>query len=371
MKILYIGHYKENSGWSQAAIDNILALDSCGIDVVCRNFTLTQDNNFNVPSRIIELESKSVEGATHCIQHVLPHHIVGTDMYTKNVAYYVHETDSIKDHIWKHYLSLVDEVWVPNSDNAQALREAGLKSVKIVPHTFNTDVYTQDYAPVNIAPGTFKFYYIGDFDTRKNLKSVIKSFYSEFRYDEPVSLILKIKKNHDKYNTLDKEFSDYITNIKQNLRIYPNVTSYNKEIVISEDLTRENILRLHKTCDCFVNTSHGEGWSIPSFEAMCFGNTPICTNFAGPKDFIDKDDINTGSLINGCWSICDHPSPPFKEIWSGHECWMIPDEKQIRASMRFYYENRSSIDKKAGLIRGQNFSYNKIGNLMKETLSNE
>ena len=34
MKVLYLGHYKEGTGWSQAAIDYILAMDSVGIDVV-------------------------------------------------------------------------------------------------------------------------------------------------------------------------------------------------------------------------------------------------------------------------------------------------------------------------------------------------
>ena len=37
MKVLYFGHYKEGTGWAQAAIDYILALDSVGVDVVCRN----------------------------------------------------------------------------------------------------------------------------------------------------------------------------------------------------------------------------------------------------------------------------------------------------------------------------------------------
>ena len=43
MKILYVGHYKEQGGWAQAATDYILALDSVGVDVVCRNVTLTRD----------------------------------------------------------------------------------------------------------------------------------------------------------------------------------------------------------------------------------------------------------------------------------------------------------------------------------------
>ena len=56
MKVLYIGHYKEFGGWSQAAIDNILALDKIGVDVVCRNVTLTQDRK-DVDKRILALES--------------------------------------------------------------------------------------------------------------------------------------------------------------------------------------------------------------------------------------------------------------------------------------------------------------------------
>jgi hypothetical protein len=53
MNILYIGHYKESSGWSQAAIDYILALDAAGENVVCRNITLTNDSVENLPSRIL------------------------------------------------------------------------------------------------------------------------------------------------------------------------------------------------------------------------------------------------------------------------------------------------------------------------------
>jgi len=57
MKVLYIGHYKEFGGWSQAATDNILALDSVGIDVVCRNVTLTKDKD-DINPRILQLEQK-------------------------------------------------------------------------------------------------------------------------------------------------------------------------------------------------------------------------------------------------------------------------------------------------------------------------
>lgn len=57
MKVLYIGHYREFGGWSQAATDNILALDAVGVDVVCRNVTLTEDKK-DIHPRLLELEKK-------------------------------------------------------------------------------------------------------------------------------------------------------------------------------------------------------------------------------------------------------------------------------------------------------------------------
>ncbi len=42
MKVLYIGCYRDHTGWGQAAIDYILAMDSVGIDVVCRPLKLNQ-----------------------------------------------------------------------------------------------------------------------------------------------------------------------------------------------------------------------------------------------------------------------------------------------------------------------------------------
>ena len=72
MKVLYIGCYRDGTGWAQAAIDYILSMDSAGIDVVPRPVKLN-DRQVALPSRILELEKKSDRGCDICIQHVLPH----------------------------------------------------------------------------------------------------------------------------------------------------------------------------------------------------------------------------------------------------------------------------------------------------------
>ena len=55
MKVLYIGCYRDGTGWGQAAIDYILSLDAAGIDVVPRPIKLN-DRQINLPKRISELE---------------------------------------------------------------------------------------------------------------------------------------------------------------------------------------------------------------------------------------------------------------------------------------------------------------------------
>ena len=42
MKVLYIGHYRDGTGWGNAALNNILSLDAVGIDVVPRAITYEQ-----------------------------------------------------------------------------------------------------------------------------------------------------------------------------------------------------------------------------------------------------------------------------------------------------------------------------------------
>ena len=72
MKVLYVGCYRDGTGWGNAAIDYILSLDAAGVDVVPRAIKLNNEQ-VELPSRIVELENKSSSGCDVCIQHILPH----------------------------------------------------------------------------------------------------------------------------------------------------------------------------------------------------------------------------------------------------------------------------------------------------------
>ena len=71
MKVLYIGNYRDGTGWGNACANNILALDSVGVNVVPRAITFNGSKQTQ-SQRIAELEEQSEAGADVCIQHTLP-----------------------------------------------------------------------------------------------------------------------------------------------------------------------------------------------------------------------------------------------------------------------------------------------------------
>jgi glycosyltransferase involved in cell wall biosynthesis len=374
MKVLYISYYKEdNSDWAASAINNMLALDRAGVDVVARNVTITSDGK-NLPQKIKQLQVKSTEGCDVCIQHVLPHHLVGTDQFKKNIAYFSSESTSIKHLPWFNSLQLVDEIWVPNQQSRQFLLEDKIgKPVRVAPRAFNMENYTKKYEDIQIpqAKGRFKFYYIGDLNERQNIDAVIRCFHAEFDKSEQACLILKV--NNSGYNSeqVQQSVDQKIVAIKNSLRIYREVSEYNKDIIISEDVDSEKIYALHQSSDCFVNPSRGEAWSVPSFEAMAFGNTPICSDFGGSRDFIDKEDHLTGKLVGGTYATCQCSDSAFPDMFTGREYWFSPCDMDTRKAMRFYYESKDTKREKkiAGLTRAKKFSYENVGNLMKGFLN--
>jgi glycosyltransferase involved in cell wall biosynthesis len=370
MKVLYIGHYKERGGWAEATKNYILAMNEVGIDVVCRNVTLTQDHP--VSKEIEKLEKKSTENVDICIQHVLPHHLIGTNQFKKNIAFLASESTSIKDLTWFEYLKLMDEIWVPNTNLKLSLENDGLKNITIIPHCFDVEKYTKKYPEINlpISKDAFKFYYIGDWNERKNIEAIIRCFHSEFDEADDVQLIFKINKFGYTQEKLQSEFNNFVSQYKQKLRIHQDQSRYKKEIIIANHLSDDQLCAFHQYCDCFLCPSHGEAWSIPSFEAMAFGNIPICTNFGGPSDFIDQNNVNTGYLIDGIEISCLCSDAAFPEIFTSREYWIQPSDMQIRKAMRHAYENKDKLKcKKDGIKRAKLFSYEKIGQLIKDKLN--
>lgn len=372
MKLLYWGHFLEGTGWSTAAINNVIALDKAGVDVVLRNIKVSENEPKEVPELILKNLNKNVSNIDCCIQHVLPHFLVKSDLF-KNIAFFSAETSTIKHLAWFDELNNMDEVWVACSHNKNLLIQDGMneQKIKIIPHALDISNYN-NREKINMSVGThgyFKFYSIIDLNERKNLDSIIRCFHSEFCNGEPVELVLKVTGGNLSQETIKGLMHQKIDRIKDSMRLYRERSLYKKEIVIAGYLSEENMHMLHKSCHCFVLPSHGEGFSIPAFEAMAYGNTPICSNDGGPVDFIDPNNKNTGCLINGVYSSCINQTPAFPELNTAREEWFQPSEREIKKAMRYYFNNREEEKTQDGIKISKNFSHEAIGKKMLEVLN--
>lgn len=368
MKVLYIGHYKESSGWGKAARDYILAMDSVGIDVVPRAFKLNESKP-EVPARILELEQKSVEGCTHCIQHVLPHHLDFNGRFKKNIALCVYESFCDELSSWSAKINTMDELWTSSQFSEGTFTTSNVTvPIKIVPHTFDMSVYNKTYEKMTNPEldGNFIFYTIADLNKRKDLFSLIQAFHLAFSPNEPVRLLIKTSKHGMSPENTAKVVMDECAKIKQSMKLYRRIEDYSSEIIVTHDLSNEDIMKIHATCDCFVTTSHGEAWCIPLFDAMAMGKMAVY-----PENVFDFARVETGTMkfevptyITPVFGMTDS----FFELGSSRENWNQIDIVSLVKNLRDAYESRDIVCDKTSDIQSL-YNYDTIGNKIKGLLN--
>jgi glycosyltransferase involved in cell wall biosynthesis len=356
MKVLFVGHFHEKSGWGQAAKDYALALDSVGIDVVCRSVRFNDSGD--VDERLKPLLAKDLDGATVCIQNVLPH-LMCYDSSYYNIGLWFEEYQH-KYSPWTPYLKLMDALWVPNRDMS-AYRDLD-STVVHPPYDFNKvkKVYKKLSLPNE---GNYTFYFIGEINKRKHITALLRAFHSEFSGNEPVSLVLKVYKYGQPAEVARREINEMCLAVKKELGKYKEMECYNKEIIITEYIPEYGILELHNTCDCFVAPSFGEGWCIPAFDALAMGKQVIGSDTGGLADFLPVESKTIGVMEP---TVSNHGFPGFG---NGNETWLNVSISDLMYQMRFAYNNSQSGFLRRNLdMLEEEYSYEVIGNQMKQLL---
>lgn len=360
MKVLHIGYYRDGSGWANMTQNHILALDSVGVNIVPRNFNLGR--NEYVHPRVLELEDNDLDGVTHVIQELHPHHLVHDSSFKKNIGFYLGDLVHLNIPNWERRLELMDSIWTLNYASENSIKDIA-KHVETIGHAVDTAIYERTYDRVNLGrhSGRFIFYVVGELNSRKNIKDAIRAFHTEFDRNEPVSLLIKVNKAGMSANQIMDIVTAESNKIKQALKIYPNPEYYHQEIIIAGDISHEELMNLHETCDCYVNTSHGETWSIPMFDAYAMGNQIVCQ-----EDYYDY--ITEGNGVFTYMEVNDDVfgyNDTFFELGNSRNEWYNPYMKSLRFAMRKAYETkymkiRRNVD---------NYSFESIGNKMLEGLN--
>lgn len=357
MKVLYISHHRENSGWGEAARNYILALDSVGVEVCVRAIQVGQPKQ-EIPDRILELEKRDIRDCDVVIQHVLPKYMdYNGRLY--NIGLYVTENDLLYTE-WPAKLNLMDELWVAND---RMLRNHSLAKISpktfVMPHTYNPERFDRVYPKMDLnTGGDYLFYSIIDFNKRKNLAGLIRAFHTVFTPNQPVSLVIKTNISGMDPEVCRHTVVERINEIKRGLKLYDSIDKYKQEVVITGTMTDDQIMELHATGDCFVSTSYNEAWNLGLFEAACYGNTVLGNDCDGHRMFLSQDQL-----------VHSYTQPPygmfdtFSDMGTAREIWYEPSMVQLEIAMKGVYNGE--VQRTKDLTQ---FSYESVGQLMKDRL---
>ena len=372
MKILYIAPVRDCSGYAEAARNYINALHSVGADVVVRSLKFDHQQY-----KLSNLHEEFLKKPTNDIDVVIQHTTPNTSepkQGVKNFLYMAWET-SVIPKSWGPLINRFDGVMVPCQMNVEAVKAGGVTiPVHKVPHTFDLSRYNgpREEKKLPQLKDRFTFYNICQLTKKKGIDRLLIAYLTEFRHDEPVALFLKAYVNANFGQDDTKQVSDYVNTIKEGLKLdnYPPVFC-NVDI-----LPEEKILSLHKQLDCYVCTSRGSGWEIPTFEAMAAGTPTISIAWGGPVEYISgcvPVDYHLENVVGQQHSLRDH--------YTGRELWAIPDLLDLRKKMRQVFEHQTDSEalvereitqscEGSGLLTAQAFTYDKIGNEMLSFINN-
>ena len=358
MKVLYIGNYRDGTGWANACINNILAMDAAGIEVVPRAISfITEDKNYSQKVKDLEQKYSSKSDTLDCdgvIQHTLPH-LYSYDANYKNIGFLAVESSDFKSTNWQKSINLMDELWVPNTQSEEAAIKSGvIIPIKVVPHSLDMKQYKNtEGQKVQELVNTFTFSFVGEFVERKNIKALIKAFHMEFGVKEPVSLLIKTSRVG-----ID-EVQAYCESIKRGLKIR---NRYHNEIVITGIMEKQDYISILSQSNCFVMPSRGEAFCIPGLEAMALGVPAIYTSGIGMDYCIGKA---IPSRLEPCFGAVD----TIPNLDTSETTWREIDILELRKAMREVYINNDEKIKKQCVDKAQNFDHKIIGEQIKELLN--
>ena len=373
MKTLFVGVYRDGTGWGNAAQNYILALDAANVDVVPRHIKLN-NNQADVTERILELEKKDICGCELVIQNILPYQMEYHGKL-KNVGLYFTETSSIKRSGWVEKINLLDEAWVANSQSRKVSESSGVNiPIRKFHVPVDTSVYEKQYdnlyQQLPELKDNFVFYFVGEVTRRKNLVALLKAFHLEFAPSENVHLLIKANLSGMSDVECSQKVQEMCDTVKTELKIYKNKNDYKQELILCQNLSQEMMMVVHQTCDCFVMPSFGEGWCMPAFDAMAMGNTPIVNNVGGMTEFID--DSNGWLVKNNQEPVFGMSNSSLPSMFSARENWWNIDVLDLMRCMREAYKDHEKRKSKSdsGINRAYDFSLSNVGKEMKDAIKN-
>jgi len=358
INILYIGQFRTGpDGWTEGCCLLAKAIQTIpNVNLCLRNITMANKPTIEWPNDLQQFQ-KRLNNYDFIFQKVIPN-LYNWDGRGTNIGFPVFETE-FTHHNWLHRINLLDKVCVPSIQEVKWLS----KEVKIPVFAINEPVDTEKckktYPPIELLQdkNIFKFLFLGEDSTRKNLDGLLQAYFSEFSYNDNVVLVVKTR----------QDITEKINRIRASLRKYINNSKYPLVYLITNNLPEEQILSLIQNCNIIVAPSYGEAFHRPSAMALCMGKPVIATEGTSICSYLND---KYGWIVDSIKEQVYCETPPIKNIYTCNEYWYIPSVLKFKKAMRESYKNKELYQHKCENIQKDNvieqFSFKTIGqNILK------
>lgn len=225
-----------------------------------------------------------------------------------------------------------DEIWTPSNFTRRAYIDSGLdpEKVQVVPNGVNPQLFKPSGDKYELNTNKkLKFLFVGGTIFRKGIDILLHSYVSAFTSRDDVTLIIKDMGGDSFYK--GQTAKEKIKEIQKDKKA--------PEIIYIEDyLTEVEMTGLYRACDVFVCSYRGEGFSLPTLEAMACGLPVVVTEGGATDDFVTEDygwfipaaKRSIGDTIDG-------------RKLTGEAFILEPDQNALVDILRIIFENPSNI----------------------------
>lgn len=301
-KILYIGPVRDFSGYATAARGYVRALHEAGANLTVRPVRYDQADP-GTAYKPADFERKLLDNNLKDVDVVIQH-LTPNEMRIApgkiNIAVVAWETTKIPAY-WVEKLNQFDAVITFCDASVRAFKDSGVTvPVHKVPHTFDIASYNLDGVDPIASPSDpdfltnrFMFYNISQFAAKKGIDALLRAYFGEFHGQrDDVILLLKTYVSMTGRNNEQEKLRAYVESVKQGMRL--PAEGYPPIMLVTKTLTDEQIKKIHRTGDAYVCSSRGEGWCIPAFDALAYGNKLITTLWGGMGEFAVEPEYPNG-----------------------------------------------------------------------------
>ncbi|VVB72338.1 Uncharacterised protein [uncultured archaeon] len=281
------------------------------------------------------------------IMHLVPEYYpywIKRESGKRMVGYVVWETDKIPKH-WPKLLNMPDILLVPTEWNKNVFKNWGVtKPIYVIPHIIrSSEPLNFDFNNFcdNIHKADYVFYTIGDWTVRKSIGKTIQCYLENFSADDEVVLLIKTSPRDFTRKIINRFLYHTENTVREILRNYRNPARVR---LITDEISDQDILRLHSLGNCYISLCRSEGWGLGAFDAAGFGKPVIITGYGGPTEYLPRE---LAYLVD-----C-HQSPVIDNTcksYSKDQNWAEPELAHASQLIRAVFEHRDEADEKGKLL---------------------